>query len=172
MLIRSLEPSHQPAFEEMLEDFRRAGEAHVFVGIFAVALDGFQPYYVLLDRMRNGNYPEAHNVPMEPYGLFVGEDMVGELFIRRRLSAHLRQRGGHIGYKIRPSFRNRGFASAALKFGIAYLRDIGVARALVTCKIDNAASARVIEKAGGIRLRDTREDRGIPMKRFFMRINP
>ena len=76
--------------------------------------------------------------------------LVGFLHLRHTLNDHLLERGGHIGYGIRPSRRREGHASRALGLGLAALRDLGADRALVTCDDDNVASARTIESQGGV----------------------
>ncbi|MDI1462748.1 GNAT family N-acetyltransferase [Catellatospora sp. KI3] len=57
---------------------------------------------------------------------------------------------GWIGYGIRPSARRRGLASWALGEMLTRARALGVERALLVCAVDNAASARTIERNGGV----------------------
>ena len=64
--------------------------------------------------------------------------------------------GGHIGYGIRPSARGRGLATWALQSVLARAPALGLRKVLVTCGDSNLASARVIEKTGGV-LEDVRE---------------
>jgi Acetyltransferase (GNAT) domain len=64
--------------------------------------------------------------------------------------------GGHIGYGIRPSARGRGLATWALRSVLVRAPALGLGKVLVTCGDSNLASARVIEKAGGV-LEDVRE---------------
>ncbi len=78
----------------------------------------------------------------------------GELEIRHHLLARLRVMGGHIGYHTHPLHRGKGVATYALREGLKILAHMGVRAALITCADSNAASARVIEKCGGIRVQD------------------
>ena len=91
---------------------------------------------------------------MDSYFIEANGRILGEMYIRHRLTPYLEKIGGHIGYKVRPSCRNRGVATAALRLAIKRLTEIGVERALVTCNATNAASIRVIEKCGGERIED------------------
>jgi predicted acetyltransferase len=84
-----------------------------------------------------------------------GTELVGFLALRHRLNELLLEEGGHIGYSVRPSRRREGHASRALELALAHAADLGLGRALVTCDEDNAGSAAVIEKAGGV-LEDVR----------------
>jgi ribosomal-protein-alanine N-acetyltransferase len=62
-----------------------------------------------------------------------------------------------IGYSVLPAFRGRGYASEAARALVAWgLAHPGVRRIVANCRFDNAASIRVLEKAG---LRQTGRDR-------------
>ncbi len=76
--------------------------------------------------------------------------------MRHRLNEQLLDGGGHIGYGVRPSARKRGLASWALGEVLKRARDRGLERVLVTCAAENVASARTIERNGGV-LEDIRE---------------
>jgi predicted acetyltransferase len=153
-------PGRDEEFTEMLEEFRAAGEYHVYDGTFAIAWDGYAGFYELLSRMRNGGYPRPDIVPMDSYFIESQGNILGEVYIRRRLTPLLERIGGHVGYKVRPSARNRGVATAALRLALKELASLGVDQALVTCNTTNAASAKVIERCGGRRIDDAiSEDR-------------
>jgi predicted acetyltransferase len=87
-----------------------------------------------------------------------GAEWLGHLNLRHRLTPHLTEVGGHIGYDVRPSARRNGHATAMLPDGLAVARGLGIESALLTCDHDNVASRRVIEKAGGV-LEDQRGDK-------------
>jgi predicted acetyltransferase len=76
--------------------------------------------------------------------------LVGFLSVRHELNEFLRELGGHIGYAIRPSERRRGYATAATASALAECRRLGIDRVLITCDDTNVASARVIERNGGV----------------------
>ncbi|WP_299959230.1 GNAT family N-acetyltransferase [uncultured Modestobacter sp.] len=85
-----------------------------------------------------------------------GDDVLGAIALRHELNDFLLRAGGHIGYGIRPSARRRGLASWALAAVLSRARTLGLDRVLITCADGNAASARVIERAGGV-LEDVRD---------------
>lgn len=59
-------------------------------------------------------------------------------------------RFGHIGYGIRPSSRRRGLATWALGRMLDEARGLGLEHMLVVCEASNTASARTIERNGGV----------------------
>ena len=94
-------------------------------------------------------------VPATTLWLVDGDRFLGRVNIRHRLTPHLMQFGGHIGYMIRPSEQGKGYGklqlAMALEYCRAHLRDaIGGGKVLVTCDDDNIRSARVIEANGGV----------------------
>ncbi|WP_407361388.1 GNAT family N-acetyltransferase [Microbacterium sp. LBN7] len=95
-------------------------------------------------------------------------EVIGFLSFRHELNDWLREAGGHIGYAVRASRRRQGHASAALALGLDRARALGLERVLLTCDVDNVASARTIEKAGGV-LQDVSDqsERGQGMLRRY-----
>ena len=76
--------------------------------------------------------------------------LVGFLSIRHELNAFLLELGGHIGYAIRPSERRRGYATAATALALTECRRLGIDPVLITCDDTNLASAKTIERNGGV----------------------
>jgi predicted acetyltransferase len=125
------------------------------------------PAYVeRLRRHRCGLDLAADRVPATFLVAVVGEDIVGRTSIRHELNDYLRELGGHIGYGVRPAHRRRGYAGEILRQSLVIARAEGVGRVLVTCDEGNVASARAIERAGGV-LEDVRPDPGGPAKRRY-----
>lgn len=83
------------------------------------------------------------------------EEVVGFLALRHRLTAWLLEEGGHVGYSIRPARRGQGHASRALALAVRRSAELGLDRVLLTCDEPNIASARTIERNGGV-YEDTR----------------
>ncbi|HWJ09828.1 MAG TPA: GNAT family N-acetyltransferase, partial [Nocardioides sp.] len=85
-----------------------------------------------------------------------GDRVLGGIALRHELDDFLLRVGGHIGYGIRPSARRRGLATWALGRMLDEARGLGLDRVLVTCAEGNVASARTIERQGGV-LEDVRD---------------
>lgn len=82
---------------------------------------------------------------------------LGSLSLRHDLTPFLIDFGGHIGYSVRPSARQRGVATAALRLGLVEAAALGIGPALLTCHVANGVSRRVIETCGGV-FEDVRGD--------------
>ncbi len=78
------------------------------------------------------------------------DEFVGSISLRHHIDhPMLATVGGHVGYSVRLSARRRGFASDALRQIVPRAAARGIPRLLVTCDLDNVASARTIEACGG-----------------------
>ncbi len=68
---------------------------------------------------------------------------------------------GHIGYAVVPWRQGEGLASAALVALLPEARSVGLRYVTITTSPANAASVRVIEKAGGTRVRTYTADQAL-----------
>ena len=109
---------------------------------------------VRADELEDSPRPQGH-VPCTTLWWVDGEEYLGRLAIRHRLTDFLLEVGGHIGYDVRPGRRREGHATAMLRAALPWAHDLGIDPALVTCDDDNVGSVRVIEAAGGV-LEDVR----------------
>jgi predicted acetyltransferase len=99
-----------------------------------------------------------------------GEHLLGAIALRHRLEDGALE-VGQVGYGIRPSARGRGLATWALGQILATASAIGLDRVLIVCAHDNAASARVIERHGGV-LEGVRNTSLGPARRYWVPIGP
>ncbi|HTW19786.1 MAG TPA: GNAT family N-acetyltransferase [Mycobacteriales bacterium] len=113
--------------------------------------EGFASY---VDELRAQAYEETPRpegyVPSTTWWYVDGEDYLGRLALRHRLTPHLLEVGGHIGYDVRPTARRRGHATAMLKSALPHANAMGIESALLTCDSGNVGSRKVIEAAGGV----------------------
>lgn len=93
-------------------------------------------------------WPDGY-VPQTWLWWVAGDEFLGRLSIRHRLTPHLLVEGGNIGYEVRPSARGKGHATAMLAAALPLAAALGIELAHVDLDEDNIASRRVIEKNGG-----------------------
>ena len=76
--------------------------------------------------------------------------LVGMLDIRHELNEACLNLFGNIGYSIRPSQRRKGYAAIQLALAKQICNEMGMAKILVSCHKENAASAKTILRNGGV----------------------
>ena len=93
--------------------------------------------------------------------------IVGMIDIRHYLNEYLTQAGGHIGYGVRKTERNKGYAKQMLKLALEKCKELKIKKVLITCDEDNIASEKVILSANA-KLEDIRNVDGEKKKRFWI----
>lgn len=136
--------------------------------IFAVALTNIEEYFALADGLREGRGPIPNLVPSDVFWIEADGKLAGTVKVRYELNAILMVRGGNIGYSVRPSARGRGLAQSGLRLALDVLHERAISKALLTCDDDNAASAHIIEKAGGQRIEDVTLENGTLERRYWV----
>jgi len=101
---------------------------------------------------------EDGRVPGNIYWLYVNKKPVGIGKLRHRLTDTLRMNGGHIGYAISPSERNKGYGKLLLNNLIYEAKTLGIDKVLITVNNDNPASIKVAVNNGGV-IEDVSEER-------------
>jgi len=100
--------------------------------------------------MARGLNMEAQLVPQTIYWLYIEGYPVGYGKLRHALNDNLLEHGGHIGYTIRPSCRNKGFGKLMLRELLRKANEINIEKVLLTCDESNIPSRRIIEASDGI----------------------
>ena len=93
--------------------------------------------------------------------------IVGMIDIRHYLNDFLKQFGGNIGYSVRKSERNKGYAKQMLKLALEKCKELKIKKVLITCDEDNIASEKVILSANA-KFEDIRNVDGENKKRFWI----
>lgn len=147
---------YQQSFLEAVKEYQADGSMQHYQTIDVDNIS--QDFAGYVDRLRK----KAQGIGLRPgfephteYWLVEGNEFLGRVDIRHQLNEYLKNKGGHIGYDIRPTQRRKGYGSLALKYGLEKAKELGLEKVLVTCDVDNVASNKVIQKNGGV-LEDTR----------------
>jgi len=91
--------------------------------------------------------------------------VVGMIDIRHHLNEFLLNSGGHIGYSVRPTERQKGYATEMVRLALVACRDkLNLSKVLITCNKENIASAKTILANGGVLENEIVEDGGITQR--------
>lgn len=96
--------------------------------------------------------------------------IVGIIQIRHRLTEGLLRVGGHIGYSVRPAERRKGYATQMLSQSLDQCRKLGMSNVLITCDKDNVASAKTIQRCGGVLENEIVTEDGTIKQRYWIKI--
>ena len=95
--------------------------------------------------------------------------IVGMIDIRHYLNEYLTQVGGNIGYSVRKTQRNKGYAKQMLKLALEKCKELKIKKVLITCDEDNIASEKVILSANA-KFEDIRCIDGENIKKFWIEL--
>lgn len=111
------------------------------------------------------------NIHQTTFGVFEDNKLIGGFNLRHELTEHTINHGGHIGYLIRPSKRNKGYGTKLLNLALKEAKKINITKVLITCNINNKASEKVILNNGGIYENDYYEEiENETYKRYWIKI--
>lgn len=138
----------------------------------SAGLDRFSSIEVWLEELKKRsceNTVPKGLVPSSTYLAVREKDnyIVGMIDIRHYLNEYLTQVGGNIGYGVRKTERNKGYAKQMLKLALEKCKDLKIKKVLITCDEDNIASEKVILSANA-KLEDIRNVDGENKKRFWI----
>lgn len=111
--------------------------------------DTYENWLLYLEKMKKGF---KDFVPSSTYFLIRKSDdrIIGMINIRHNLNESLYNRGGNIGYGIRPTERRKGYNKINLYLGLLKCKEIGMDKALLTAFDDNIGSVKTIKSLGGV----------------------
>lgn len=140
-------------FYEYNSDINGAGGLHRY-------LDNYEGWLEKLEEDRN-RIPNEEKVPAETFFLVRETDdrIVGMINIRLALNENLKRFGGHIGYSIRPTERQKGYNKINLYLGLQICQQYGIKEVFMDCDKDNPASARTMLALGAKLVREWYEDK-------------
>lgn len=155
------------------EEPARAAHEAMKADAFPFLLDYYpnEPWSSFLQRRAanaRGEQLPQRSVPSTFLAATVEGQLVGRISIRHQLNNWLATYGGHIGYAVIPTMRRRGYATEILRQGLVIARALGVDEVLVTCDVNNRASAGVIEGCGGV-FQSIASGDGTPKRRYWFR---
>ena len=138
----------------------------------SAGLDRFSSIEVWLEELKKRSCEDTVPKGLVPSSTYLGvrekdNYIVGMIDIRHYLNEYLTQAGGHIGYGVRKTERNKGYAKQMLKLALEKCKELKIKKVLITCDEDNIASEKVILSANA-KFEDIRNVDGENKKRFWI----
>ncbi|WP_040215234.1 GNAT family N-acetyltransferase [Clostridium polynesiense] len=158
---------YKEEYLNMIEEWKSTGEEFT-PWVLSFDASDFSALIKKLEKMSVGEGLEPEFVENSTYWLADDKKRIlGAVNIRHRLNEDLLDRGGHIGYGIRPSERKKGYASELLRQALIIVKEMGMKRVLLTCDKENKGSAKTIVKNKGI-LESEGVYKGIAFQRYWI----
>lgn len=129
---------------------------------------GFVGWINYINASAGTQWFEYQKVDDSTYIALMGDIVVAIMHIRHTLNDILLKQGGHVGYSTHPDYQGQGIATAMLSFAVQKLNTLGVQKILITCQDDNIASAKAIEKNGGILENIFEKPNGTKIRRYWI----
>lgn len=144
--------SHEQAALDYKQEHADQHEFHLYGSSLFNAADSYDAW---LKQLQNNSSPltvQSDWVVSSTFFAIRESDsrIVGMVDIRHALNDFLRNYGGHIGYGVRPSERNKGYATQILMLALDYCRHLGLENVMLSCNKENVASRKTILKCGGV----------------------
>ncbi|MGN7764796.1 GNAT family N-acetyltransferase [Paenibacillus sp. 22594] len=159
---------YQDEYLAFYEEWKSSGESIVPWVVSRDPSDFEGMIQFLLENENREHIPENW-VPSSTYWL-VSDDkrVIGAVNIRHDLTEKLFNCGGHIGYGIRPTERQKGYATKLLAMALEKTKGLGIKKVLVVCDEGNIASEKTILNNGGLPDTSFTEEDGNVVKRFWI----
>lgn len=108
-------------------------------------------YYILIKSRIAEEFVklDERNTPRITYIMYTDGYPVGEIMIRPVLNDYWETFSGNIGYKIRPSERNKGYGNIILKLALEECKKLNMREVYLQCLKNNIYSSNVIIKNNG-----------------------
>ena len=138
----------------------------------SAGLDRFSSIEIWFEELKKRSCEDTVPKGLVPSSTYLGvrekdNYIVGMIDIRHYLNEYLTQVGGHIGYGVRKTERNKGYAKQMLKLALEKCKELKIKKVLITCDEDNIVSEKVILSVNA-KLEDIRNVDGENKKRFWI----
>lgn len=170
MKLIKLTKEYKCEWEDLINEFKDNEEK-----LTPLAMQGssstFEEFLIKSDNNSKGIKLPYGLVPSDIYFLVDNNSkyLLGAIDIRHYLNEYLLQYGGNIGYGIRASERQKGYATEMLALALEECKKRKMQKVLITCFKNNYASAHTIIKNGGILENEVIDD-GKVKQRYWIKL--
>ena len=146
---------HKEAVVDYRKEFFDKGEKRVNGSCGLHHYEKYEDWLAAVEKNRNLPVTETTTTADTLLGIRTSDNrIVGTIQFRHFITPALEDCGGNIGYAIRPSERQKGYAVSMLNRVIEFAASLGIKRVRIDCNPDNTASERTILHCGGIFYRE------------------
>lgn len=146
LFLKTADEIGQAAFTDMVNSYVRNGTP--FLGMTSIA--DYEAFLRMCRAHESGKRLPRGSVPYTRYFMC---DSTGTIYaqgdVRHYPSESLTRYEGYLGYGTVPDYRGMGFGTQMCRLLLEKARELGYTEVIITCNIENQASARIIEKNGG-----------------------
>jgi len=168
LLAREFTKDDELILKQMVDEIRLTDSN--FEGLSNIS--NIENYDMFLEELEKNKHQELINSEYSPqttFGIFDNDRLVGGFNLRHVLKGNLINYGGNIGYLIRPSERRKGYGTKMLHLALEKAYEIGLEKFLVSCRVENIGSMKVIENNGGNYENDYFDkESGLTFKRYWI----
>ena len=168
MKLIKLTENYKNEWKSLIDEFEKNQEKIIPLGMRGSS-NSFLDFLIESENNSKGINLSNGIVPSDIYFLVKDKSkfLIGAIDIRHYLNEKLLKSGGNIGYGVRPSERNKGYATQMLALALEKCKEMQIPRILITCSKDNIASANVIINNGGI-LENEIIENGVIKQRYWI----
>lgn len=168
-MMRLVKPTgeYEHIYRGFYDEWQQSGEPFVPY-IIGNRPEPFQTMLSILHNYEHGVGVKPNWMKSSTYWLLDEDEFIGVVTIRHELYGELYNDGGHIVYGIRPSKRQKGYATEILRLALREALAMGMMRVLLTCEASNIGSRKTIEANGGIPTDDYITEDGRVIKRYWI----
>lgn len=132
-------------------------------------IENYDEFLSKLEKNKHQELIKPEYSPQTTFGIFENDRLIGGFNLRHVIKGNLINHGGNIGYLIRPSERGKGYGTKMLHLALEKADELGLEKVLVSCRVENVGSMKVIENNGGNYENDYFEkDTGKTFKRYWI----
>lgn len=154
---------YKKSFENYVLSYQRINDQHYY-DKYKGALENFSDYLKYLYGGSIDNTLNQTQTFTSTFWFVESNEVVGVARIRHQSDPC----GGHIGYDISPDYRCKGYGYLILEETLRKAKEIGIHEVILTCKVDNVASRKIIEKNGGVFIGTVLDDENDVLNQFIV----
>lgn len=121
-----------------------------FLDSVIMSIDEFAQFVRMLDDCEHGIVDKKFSATSSYFVVDENDRLIGAASLRHYLTVEGFHSWGHIGYGVRPTERQKGYAVQMLKMMLEQAKKKGIYKVLVGVHDGNIGSWKTVEKCGGV----------------------